>query len=205
MKSTIYSGQHVAHQCSMPESSFDDVNLYKSTFNNVNLAVNYFSNINLSQSTFYDVNLSKSVFNLVNLSGAKFSQISSGSCDEFSEATVDPIEFEDADLSNSRFNSVNFSGAQLHNCIIDGLVINGVDIEALMKGEQLKPALLAIGWLTENQTGSINKVSKNHFMAEGAGKTLCGVEVPMMEAVAKMDAQTGSGICKRCRNIKKTY
>jgi len=52
MKSTIYSGLHVAHQCSMPESSFDGVNLYKFTFNNVNLAVSYFLNLNLSHSTF---------------------------------------------------------------------------------------------------------------------------------------------------------
>jgi len=205
MKSTIYSGQHVAHQCSMPESSFDDVNLYKSTFNNVNLAVNYFSNINLSHSTFYDANLSKSVFNSVNLSGAKFSQVGTRAVDEFSESKVDPIEFEDADLTNSRFSKVNLSGAKFSDCTIHGLVINGIDIEALLNGEQVKPALLAVGWLTQNQTGSTNKVSKNHFMPEGADKTLCGVEVPSIEAVAKMDQQTGSGKCKRCANIKKTY
>ncbi|NQZ30124.1 MAG: pentapeptide repeat-containing protein [Oceanospirillaceae bacterium] len=205
MKSTIYSGQHVAHQCSMPESSFDDVNLFKSTFNNVNLAENHYSNINLANSTFYDVNLSKSVFNLVNLSGAKFTHIGTSSSVDFNEAKVDPVIFEDADLTGSRFSAVNFTNAQFSHCVIDGLIINGVDIAALMKGETQKPALKKIGWLTHNDTGSVNKISKNHFMPEGAEKTLCGVEIPAKDAVAQMSSETGSGVCKRCANIKKSY
>jgi len=57
----------------------------------------------------------------------------------------------------------------------------------------------------QNLTGSTNKVSKNHFMPEGADKTLCGVEVTSIKAVTRMDEQAGSGKCKRCANTKTAY
>ena len=139
MKSTIYSGQHIAYQCSMPKSSFDDVNLFNASFNNVNLVENHFTNINFSHSTFHDVNFSRSVFNLVNLSGAKFTHIGTCNSDQVSENKVDPIRFEDVDLTSSLFSAVNLTNATFSHCIIKGLVINGVDIEALLKGRAKPP------------------------------------------------------------------
>jgi uncharacterized protein YjbI with pentapeptide repeats len=205
MKSTIYSGQHIAHQCAMPESSFDDVNLYQSVFNNVNLASSGFSAINLTNSVFYDTDLSHTNITAVNLSGAKFKHILTSITNQQGEIKTVPIQFEDADLSQSRFENVNLSDAQFENCTIDGLVINGVNIQALLNGEQIKPKLSKIGWRTQNDTGSTNKISKSHFSVQGSNKTLCGVDVPNQQSVAQMSDQIGTGVCKRCLHIKKTY
>jgi uncharacterized protein YjbI with pentapeptide repeats len=189
----------------MPESSFYDVNLHKSVFNNVNLENNSFSNINLSHSAFYDANLTNTVFTSVNLSGAKFSHIGTSVGSDYQGKIINPIQFEDADLTQSSFTTVDFTNAEFKNCIIKGLVINGIDIEALINGDVVTPALFKTGWRTQNDTGSTNKVSKNHYMAEGADKTLCGVEIPSIDKVAEMSPDIGTGLCKRCTNIKKTY
>ncbi len=205
MKSTIYSGQHVAHQCSMPESSFDDVNLYKSVFNNINFESTTFTNINLAHSSFYDANLSNTHFTLVNLSGAKFTHIGTSASSDLAAVDADPIQFEDADLTGSSFTSVDFTNAEFKNCIIEGLVINGINICELMQGGAAKIEFKKVGWRTQNETGSTNKVSKNHYMAKGSNKTLCGVEIPSTAKVAEMSDDIGTGPCKRCINIKRSY
>ncbi len=205
MKSTIYSGQHVAHQCSMSESSFDDVNLQNAIFNNVNLQASRYSNINLMQGNFYDVNLSHSQFSIVNLGGAVFSNIVTLTTTPLGISKNAPISFKDSDLSASTFNNVDMSNVVLENCQISGLIINGIDIEALLKGDISKPELQKVGWRTQNETGSTNKVSKGHYMAKGSDKTLCGVDVPSAEKVAEMSTQIGTSACKRCLGIKKNY
>lgn len=205
MKSTIYSGRHVARQCAMPESSFDDVNLSCSLFNNVNLAESGFYNINLSRNIFYDVNLSDTQITAVNLSGAKFKHIVTHASDGLGQSKIVPIQFEEADLSQSTFDFVNLTGAHFNNCNIEGLVINGINIQALLNGEIEKPELFKLGWRTQNITGSTNKISKSHLVAQGSEKTLCGVDVPSLENLAQRTAEIGRGACKRCLHIKKTY
>lgn len=205
MKSTIYSGQHVAHQCSMSESSFDDVNLQNAIFNNVNLQASRYSNINLMQGNFYDVNLSHAHFSYINLGGAVLSNIVTWATNPLGVSKKLPITFKDSDLSGSTFSNVDMTNTTLESCQISGLVINGVDIEALLKGDIIKPDLQKVGWRTQNETGSTNKVSKGHYMAKGSDKTLCGVDVPSVEKVAEMSTQIGTSACKRCLGIKKNY
>jgi len=189
----------------MSESCFDDVNLQNAIFNNVNLQASRYSNINLINGNFYDVNLSRSQFSFVNLGGAVFSNIITSTTNPLGVSKKTPIAFKDSDLSGSTFNSVDMSNVTLENCDISGLVINGVNIAALLKGDVIKPELQKVGWRTQNETGSTNKVSKSHYMIKGSDKTLCGVDVPDKSKVAEMSENIGSGACKRCLNIKKNY
>ena len=99
--------------------------------------------LDMSESKFRNVDLSKSDFEFINIDGAQFKNTGGANGSpatnvKFDHCTMQKSHFDHVDMSDSHFRQVNFTNAKLEDCAIDGLVIDGIDIKALVdqaKGE----------------------------------------------------------------------
>jgi RNA polymerase sigma-70 factor, ECF subfamily len=93
--------------------------------------------LDMSESTFRHVDLSRADFDYININGAQFRNTGGANGTPASDVTFDHCtmqksHFNHVDMSDSHFHHVNFTNAKLEGCAIDGLVIDGVDIKALI-------------------------------------------------------------------------
>ncbi len=107
----------------MEESVFEDVNLQNSEFKNVSLANCKFLNINFS-----NVN-----FSAANMSSTRFTHIGLPCELQKKGLRQSSLIFEECDLNNSTFIGCDFTDVKIEKSNIKGLIIDGVEIENLLK------------------------------------------------------------------------
>ena len=92
---------------------------------------------NMVESTIRNVDFTGSTFEHVNISGTSFRSAGGGDGTPakgltFEHCTMQESEFRKVDLSGCSFEEVNLRGAKLQGCQLDGMTINGIEIEKLL-------------------------------------------------------------------------
>ncbi len=104
-----------------------------SVFEEVNMARSQFKGINMVEAQLEDINLSDINVMFAQIGGAKFTCIGPPPDENGVHARQRPVRFEHATLVDSTFEKVNFENVKLIDCVVDGMQINGVNVNELFE------------------------------------------------------------------------
>lgn len=115
-------------------STFKNVRAEQLSFQCCNLSGMNMHDVNLTGFRIADANLSELHINGAQWGGAHFECIGFGNpIQPDVEFITTPVQFSNCNFDQGVFQDCNLSNVRMDNCNISGLVINGVDIEKLMK------------------------------------------------------------------------
>ncbi|WP_162463255.1 pentapeptide repeat-containing protein [Paenibacillus psychroresistens] len=116
-------------------SSFKNVRAEQVSFQCANLSGVTLSDVNLTGMSISDANLSDLVIDGAQWGGAQFNHIGFSDKDqpESDQQERNPLQFRNCSLKQGVFTECNLTNVKLENCDITGLVINGINIENLIK------------------------------------------------------------------------
>lgn len=112
----------VIESSDLREAMFTHVNLVNSKWEHI-----YFSNVHVNM-----IQLGGTIFENIIRPEAKTSELE----EEPGTAgwvNVEPVQFKNSDLSNAIFDSCNLTNVEIKDCQIEGLSIDGIPIDELLK------------------------------------------------------------------------
>jgi uncharacterized protein YjbI with pentapeptide repeats len=114
------------HQSCIDESTFHSVSMQRVRFEDITLAGSSITNANLSGLAIEGAQLGGARFSNVGMPPEGHPMFKEG-------AQQDPIRFDHCDLTGSAFTDCNFKNVEIRNSILDGMKINGIPVEELLK------------------------------------------------------------------------